>query len=47
MQRRHRIWHRRVWVFLLCALPFVLLMAVAFRQNGPTEAAAVLLRPPG
>lgn len=46
MQRRHRVWHRRLWLLLLIGLPLVLLMAAAFRQNGPVEAAAVLLRPP-
>lgn len=38
--------HRRVWTALLVLLPLVLLAAVALRQNGPTEAPAVLLSPP-
>ena len=46
MQRRHRTTHRRIWTILLALLPLVLLGAVALRQNGPTEAAAIQLRPP-
>ncbi len=46
MQRRHRAMHQRIWSWLLVLLPVVLLLAVASRQNGPTEAAAVQLAPP-
>ena len=38
--------HQRIWSWLLVLLPVVLLLAVALRQNGPTEAAAVQLAPP-
>ena len=44
--RNHRAAHRRIWSVLLVLLPLVLLAAMALRQNGPTEAAAVLLSGP-
>ena len=46
MQRRHRAAHRRIWTFFLALLPLILLAAVALRQNGPTEAAAIQISPP-
>lgn len=46
MQRRHRLAHRRIWMVLAVLLPALLLGAMALRQSGPTEAAAVRLAPP-
>ena len=46
MQRRHRTLHRRIWLGLVILLPLTLLAAVGFRQNGPIEARAILLKPP-
>lgn len=46
MRRRHRAVHRRIWKLLAVLLPALLLGALALRQNGPTEAAAVRLGTP-
>lgn len=46
MQRRNRSAHRRAWILLSALLPALLLAALAFRQNGPTEAPAIRLSEP-
>lgn len=38
--------HRRIWLALAVALPAILLVAAAIRQEGPREAAAIRLAPP-
>jgi hypothetical protein len=44
--RHHRRAHFRIWLMLSAILPLLLFGAVALRQNGPREAAPVLLAPP-
>ena len=46
MQRRHRMWHARIWTALAVLLPFLLLGALALRRNGPLEAPAIRLEAP-
>jgi hypothetical protein len=44
--RHLRAAHLRIWVGLAVILPLLLLGTLSLRQNGPTEAAPVLLAPP-
>ena len=38
--------HRRIWLALAVALPAILLVAAAIRQEGPRDTAAVRIAPP-
>ena len=46
MQRRHRTAHAYIWKALAIFLPAILIAALAVRQHGPTEKAAVQLETP-
>ena len=46
MTRAHQRAHRVLWVMLACLLPGVLLLALAARPTGPTEAPQIQLAPP-
>jgi cytochrome oxidase assembly protein ShyY1 len=47
MRRAHRRSHFRIWIGLAVLLPAILLVAMVARQDGPREAPAVRLSPPG
>ena len=38
--------HRAIWLLLAALLPGTVLLALAFRPSGPTEAPQVQLAPP-
>jgi len=46
MQRRHRTTHAYMWKVLAIFLPAMLIAALAIRQHGPTEKAAVQIEKP-
>jgi hypothetical protein len=46
MRRRHRGAHRAIWLVLAGLLPAVVLLSLALRPIGPTEAPQLLLAPP-
>jgi hypothetical protein len=46
MRRRHRSAHRMIWVMLAGVLPAIVLLSLAFRPTGPTEAPQIQLSPP-
>jgi hypothetical protein len=46
MKRGHRRAHRLIWLVLAGLLPAVLLVALAVRPVGPTEAPQIRLAPP-
>ena len=46
MQRRHRTTHAYIWKALAIFLPAMLIAALAVRQHGPTEKAAVQIEMP-
>jgi hypothetical protein len=46
MQRRHRTAHAYMWKVLAIFLPAMLIAALAVRQHGPTEKAAVQIEKP-
>ena len=46
MQRRHRTTHAYIWKALAIFLPAMLIAALAVRQHGPTEKAAVQIEKP-
>ena len=46
MQRRHRTTHAYMWKVLAVFLPAMLIAALAIRQHGPTEKAAVQIEKP-
>ena len=46
MQRRHRTAHAYIWKALAIFLPAILIAALAVRQHGPTEKAAVQIETP-
>jgi hypothetical protein len=46
MKRRHRATHRVIWLVLAGLLPAIVLLSLAFRPIGPTEAPQIQLTPP-
>jgi hypothetical protein len=46
MRRRHRGVHRVIWLVLAGVLPAIVLLSLASRPTGPTEAPQVQLSPP-
>jgi hypothetical protein len=46
MRRRHRTMHGVAWTLLAVLLPFILVVAMSIRLDGPLEAPAVKLAPP-
>jgi hypothetical protein len=46
MTRRHRRAHRAIWLVLAGLLPGVVLLSLALRPTGPTEAPQIQLAPP-
>jgi hypothetical protein len=46
MQRRHRLWHRRLWQGLAVLLPLLLALALVLRLTAPADAPPVLLQGP-
>lgn len=46
MTRAHQRAHRVLWLLLAGLLPGVLLLALAARPTGPTEAPQIQLAPP-
>ena len=46
MRRRHRVTHRAIWLVLAGVLPAIVLLSLALRPTGPTEAPQIRLAPP-
>ncbi len=46
MTRAHQRAHRVLWLLLAGLLPAILLLALAARPTGPTEAPQIQLAPP-
>jgi hypothetical protein len=46
VRRRHRSTHRVVWLVLAGLLPGIVLLSLALRPIGPTEAPQIRLAPP-
>ena len=46
MKRRHRAAHRLIWTVLAGLLPAIVLLSLALRPTGPTEAPQIQLPPP-
>jgi hypothetical protein len=46
MRRRHRGAHRVIWLVLAGVLPAIVLLSLASRPTGPTEAPQIQLTPP-
>jgi hypothetical protein len=46
MRRRHRDAHRVIWLILAGLLPLIVLLSLAKRPIGPTEAPQIQLAPP-
>jgi hypothetical protein len=46
VRRRHRALHRIIWLVLAGLLPVVVLLSLALRPTGPTEAPQIQLAPP-
>jgi hypothetical protein len=46
VRRAHRRAHRVIWLVLACLLPLVVLLSLAARPIGPTEAPQIRLAPP-
>ena len=46
MRRRHRQTHRVIWIVLSGLLPAIVLVSLALRPIGPTEAPQIQLAPP-
>jgi hypothetical protein len=45
MRRRHRDIHRVIWLILAGLLPLIVLLSLALRPIGPTEAPQIQLAP--
>jgi hypothetical protein len=46
VRRRHRDVHRVIWLVLAGLLPIVIVLSLALRPTGPTEAPQIQLAPP-
>ena len=46
MKRRHRDTHRVIWIVLAGMLPAIVLLSLAMRPTGPTEAPQIQLAQP-